>query len=62
MTRIGRVYANFVRFDSCKSAQYQKGVIRLIAVLPPLLDEYTRWRKDKTVLRQIDDWVVYLVW
>ncbi len=34
----------------------------MIAVLPPLLDEYTRWLKDKTVLRQVDDWVVYLVW
>ena len=29
----------------------------MIAEIQSLLDEYTRWLKDKTVLRQVDDWV-----
>lgn len=35
----------------------QKGIVHLIAEIQSLLDDYTRWLKDKTVLRQVDGWV-----
>ena len=48
-----------------KTAQYQKGVIHLIAEIQPLLDEYTRWltlRRENRDLSVAFGWATIEGW
>lgn len=52
---VWEAFQDFLRY--CNPAAHTAGTIHMIDDIQKLLNDYQGWLKDRTVLRQIDDWV-----